>query len=114
MSFLFSNFFCESFWIEFSLAGSPKTPQPQWSPPPPHTRHTAPLASIQPNFFGQRRGSPKLNSLDNIGTLNLNSKLCAPIMGGRTFLTSQLFARYGCRQDIATNIFPPNEDSPCI
>jgi hypothetical protein len=101
------------FLTEFPLSGSSSKPQLQWSSPPPHTKHTAPLFSIQPNFFGQRRDNLNLNVLDKTDTLNPNSKFNVPIMGGRTILP-MLLHQYGCGQDIATNIFPPIEDSPCL
>lgn len=105
------------FWLFLTgcpLVGSPSRARPQWSPPPPHTRQTAPLSSIQPFFKNDKEeASLKLRSIGKTDTRHANSTSCAPVVGGRTFLPTTLRG-YGCGQDIATNVFPPNEDPPCL
>ena len=91
------------------LAGSPLRPQPQWSPLHLTRDRQPPCPLFEPHFWGKEVANPKLISLDKTSTLYLNSKHCIPVVGEGTILPMTLHW-YGCGQEIATNLFPPNED----
>jgi hypothetical protein len=102
----FSNFGYMHPW-----RGPPRAGPSRTSPPPPLSRLQPPCPLFDPIFFGKEVANSNLIHLSKTRTLNLNSRLCAPVIGGRTILPMPLH-QYGCGQDIATNVFPPNEGPP--
>ena len=105
------NFFW--FWTYAPLAGSPSVAPAAVSPPPPHTRQTAPLSTVWPNFFWEGRGQLKVEIFEqNTYTQpEFEALYTCSRWEDHSYLMTHLMG-YGCGRGIATNSSPPNEGPP--